>query len=137
MKDKYNKILDSFKHYYSYLYDQTVDWWPSGRYSITVKLDDGILMEYDSFSESIRRIQPKNYTKDAESLRKDIGNNLKKIIQTRGIAQSDIAENCGITQAMLSRYIHGTSMPSVYIVNALASALDCRTIDIIGECYEE
>ena len=95
------------------------------------------MIEYDSFNDSIRKIQPSNYTKDAETLRKDIGNNLKKIIQTRGLAQGDIASNCGITQAMLSRYIHGTSMPSVYILNSLASVLGCRTIDIIGESYEE
>ena len=137
VKDKYDRMIEGFEHYYPYLYEQTVDWWPSGRTCITVKLEDGVLMEYDSLSESIRRIQPKNYSKDAEALRKDIGINLKRIIQTRCMAQSDIAENCGITQAMLSRYIHGTSMPSIYVVNALASVLGCRTIDIIGESYDE
>lgn len=137
LKDKYNNMLENFKHYYDYLYDQAVDWWPSGRSCITVKLDDGTLIEYDYFSESIRRIQPTNYLKDAETLRKDIGINIKKMVQTRGMSQSDIAERCGITQAMLSRYIHGTSMPSIYIVNTLASVLGCRAIDIIGESYEE
>lgn len=137
LKDKYNNMLENFKHYYEYLYDQAVDWWPSGRSCITIKLDDGMLIEYDSFSETIRRIQPTNYLKDAETLRKDIGVNIKKMIQTRGMSQGDIAERCGITQAMLSRYIHGTSMPSIYIVNSLASALGCRAIDIIGESYEE
>ena len=137
IRDKYDRILDNFKHYYSYLYEQTVDWWPSGCTCITIKTEDGMLMEYDSINETIRRVQPKNYTKDAEELRKDIGINLRRIIQTRGMAQSDIAERCGITQAMLSRYIHGTSMPSIYVVNSLASVLGCRTIDIIGESYDE
>ena len=137
LRNKYEKMLERFEHYYSYLYEQTVDWWPSGQTCITVKLDDGILMEYDSFNESIRRIQPRNYETDADALRKSIGYNLKKLIQTRGMAQSDIAKRCGITEAMLSRYTHGTSMPSVYVVNALASVLGCRSIDIIGESWEE
>lgn len=137
LRDKYNKMLESFKHYYPYFYEQTVDWWPSGKTYITIKLNDGSLIEYDSFTDNYRIIQPNNYVKDAETLRKDIGENLKRIILTRGIPQSEIAKNSGITQAMLSRYIHGTSMPSVYIVNSLASVLGCRAIDIIGESYQD
>jgi predicted XRE-type DNA-binding protein len=137
MKDKYDKIIDQFRCYYDYLYDQVVDWWPSGRTYITVKLEDSTLLEFDSFDNTIRRVQPNDYSKDAVAIRKDIGHNLKKIIMTRGMPQSEIAEKCGITEAMLSRYIHGTSMPGVDKIYALASALDCRTIDILGETYSE
>lgn len=128
-------MLELFERHYSYLYEEAVDWWPSGRSCITVKLEDGMLIEYNPVDNSIRRIQPNDHAKDVEILRKDIGNNIKKIIQTRGIAQSEIAERCGITQAMLSRYIHGSSMPSIDKIYALASVLDCRVVDIISECY--
>ena len=137
IKDKYDKMFAQFEQYYDYLYEQTIDWWPSGRSCITVKLEDGTLIEYESYDGSIRRIQTDNYTKDVETLRKDIGRNIKKMIQTRSIAQSEIAEKCGITEAMLSRYIHGTSMPGIDKVHALAAVLGCRAIDIIGESYEE
>jgi predicted XRE-type DNA-binding protein len=137
MKDKYDKIIDQFRCYYDYLYDQVVDWWPSGRTYITVKLEDSTLLEFDSFDNTIRRVQPNDYSKDSVAIRKDIGHNLKKIIMTRGMPQSEIAEKCGITEAMLSRYIHGTSMPGVDKIYALASALDCRAIDILGETYSE
>lgn len=137
MKGKYDRMLEQFNHYYSYLYEQSVDWWPSGRMCITVKLQDGMLIEFDSFDNTIRRIQPNNYTENIERLRKDIGLNLKKVIQTRGMSQSDIAVKCGITEAMLSRYLHGTSMPGIDKIHALAAVLDCRVIDIIGETYEE
>lgn len=137
IKEKYDRMLTSFERYYPSLYDQIVDWWPSGRSCISVRLDDGLLFEFDSIANTIRKIQPNNYTKDVETLRKDIGFNIKKVIQSRGIPQGDIAKSCGITEAMLSRYIHGTSMPSLDKINALASALGCRVIDIIGESYEE
>lgn len=136
-KDKYDKMLVRFSEYYDYLYEQMVDWWPSGRSCITVKLENGLMFEFDLFSETIRKIQPDNYMKDSETLRNDIGNNIKKMIQTRGMAQGDIAERCGITQAMLSRYIHGTSLPGIDKIYVLASVLDCRVIDIIGESYGE
>lgn len=137
IKQKYDRMLTNFERYYPSLYDQIVDWWPSGRYCITVRLDDGLLFEFDSLTNTIRKVQPNNYTKDVETLRKDVGFNIKKVIQSRGIPQGDVAKHCGITEAMLSRYIHGTSMPSLDKVNALASALGCRVIDIIGESYEE
>lgn len=136
VKGKYEQILEQFEHYYSYLYEQTVDWWPSGRLCITVKLEDGVLMEFDSFANTIRRIQPVEFTKDASVLRKDIGRNLQKVILTRGIAQSDIAAKSGITEAMLSRYIHGTSMPGVDKLYSLSAALGCRVADLLDENYE-
>lgn len=137
MKDKYDKMLTQFEQYYSCLYEETVDWWPSGKTSITVKLEDGILMEYDSLDNMIRRIQPDDYTKDVDDIRKDIGYNLKKLIHSRGIPQSEIAEKSGVTQAMLSRYIHGTSLPGIDKVYTLAHVLGCRPIDILGECYSD
>lgn len=137
MKDKYSKILERFETYYSYLYDQCVDWWPSGRTCITVKLDDGMLMEYNSIDNTIRRIQTGDCKKDVDMLRKEIGHNLKQLISTRGISQSEIAERCGITEAMLSRYVRGTSMPGLDKVYSLAAILGCRTIDILGEEYED
>lgn len=137
IKNKYEEMLGRFEQCYPYLLEQTVDWWPSGRSYITVKLNDGTLLEFDSINNTIRRVQPNVYSKDTETIRKDIGYNLKKLILARGIPQSDIAEKCGITEAMLSRYIHGTSMPGVDKIYALASVLSCRTIDILGDTYDE
>lgn len=137
VKEKYDRILERFENYYPYWYSELVDWWPSGRTSISVKLRDGSMMDYNPYDETVRTIRPNNYEKDIETLRKDIGHNIKKIIQTRGMAQGDIAQRCGITDAMLSRYIHGTSLPSIDKVHALAAVLDCRVIDILGESYDE
>jgi transcriptional regulator with XRE-family HTH domain len=56
---------------------------------------------------------------------------------TRSIPQSKVAEQSGMTQAMLSRYIHGTSMPGIDKIYALASTLGCRVVDILGDLCEE
>ena len=135
--DKYTEMIERFKQYYPYWYDEMVDWWPSGRRSITIKLEDGSLLDYSPYEGTVRRIRINDYTTDVETLRKEIGSNIQKIIQTRGISQTEIANRCGITSAMLSRYIHGTSLPSIDKVNALAHVLGCRAVDIIGEPYDE
>ena len=136
VKDKYDRMLVRFEEYYPYLYKQMVDWWPSGRHCITVKLSDGLLIEFDSIDNTFRKVKTDGCVKDAETLRKDIGHNLKKVLNTRSMTQSEIAEKCGITEAMLSRYIHGTSMPGVEKVYTLAAVLGCRITDLLGDSYE-
>lgn len=137
LKQKYEEILDRYKSYYPFFYDQTVDWWPSGRLCITAKLEDGTLMEFNSRNDTIRRIQSDKYAMDDTLLRKEIGYNLQKVISARGMSQSDIAEKCGITNAMLSRYIHGTSMPGIDKVYILADVLGCRITDILDDQYKD
>lgn len=137
VKGKYERILEQFERYYSDMYNQTVDWWPSGRYHITVKLEDHMIFEFDATNNTIRRVRPDNYNNDINVLKCDIGRNIQKLISARGIPQSEIASRVGITEAMMSRYIHGTSMPGIDKVYSLAAALDCRVIDILGEAYDE
>ena len=137
MKEKYERLIERFKNYYPYLYEQVIDWWPSGRMDITVKLEDGLLFEYSSADNTIRKINSDNNVKDSETLRKEIGRHLQKVILTRGIPQSHIAEKVGITEAMLSRYIHGTSMPGVDKLYSIASVLGCRVADILNDTVDE
>lgn len=137
LNEKYNRMLTRFKEYYPDFYEQTIDWWPSGRLSITVKLEDGHIFEFNSVTYTIRRIESDRSKVDDTVLRKEIGHNLQKLIQTRSISQSAIASECGITEAMLSRYIHGTSMPGVDKIYALASVLGCRITDILDDYVRE
>ena len=137
MKGKYDRILDQFEQYYPDICGQTVDWWPSGRYHITVKFEDQMMFEFDATSNTIRRVRPDNYKSDIDVLKNDIGHNIQKLIFASGIPQSEIASRVGITEAMMSRYIHGTSMPGIDKVYSLAAALGCRVIDILGEAYDE
>ena len=137
IKNKYDEVLELFEKYHPGIYEETVDWWPSGRQCITVKLEDGMLFEYDGFMNTIRRIQSSIRDMDTLTLKKEIGHNLQKIVQTRGIPQQEIASRCGITDAMLSRYIHGTSMPGIDKIYALADVLGCRITDILDDKYIE
>ena len=58
----------------------------------------------------------------------EFSDNLRDLIQEEGITQKQLAEESGIDQSDLSRYINGLQMPSVKAVVNLAYALD-RNID--------
>ena len=137
LQNKYDRILEQFRTYYPDLYDQAVDWWPSGRMHISVKTDDGLIFEYASLDNTIRRVKASDYSNDPESLKRGVGRNLQKVMMTRTMSQSQLAEKIGVTQAMLSRYIHGTSMPGLDKLYSIASVLGCRVADLLDDTYED
>lgn len=125
-------ILNQFNMWFPSLYEQTVDWWKSGPYHITALLKDNSRVEFDSSDNTIRWITKIDYSTDNDTLRKEIGRNIRKFIEYRGCRQQDIADQAGITQAMLSRYINGTSMPGLDKIHNLAAALNCQISDLLG-----
>ena len=135
IKNKYEVILEQFELYYPEYYQQTVDWWASGRLSITVMLENGDVFEFNRMDNTIRRIQPDNCNVDDKTLSKGLGRNIQKFILLRGISQNELASRLGITDAMLSRYIHGTSMPSAGKLFRIAKLLGCTQDELFDETY--
>lgn len=136
-KDKYRRILEQFELYYPDIYEQSVDWWVSGRMTIAVRLRDGGIFEYNRMDNSLRRIQVKEYSEDEEVRRKAFGYNLQKLIPFSGTTQAEIAKKLGITNAMMSRYVHGSSMPSADKANMIANLIGCRLDELFDENYIE
>lgn len=137
VKDKYEKILNQFELYYPSFYEQAADWWASGRMTIAVKLKNGEVLEYNHIDSSVRWIRTDEYSESEEVRRKAFGHNLKKAIPFCGMSQSELAEKLGITNAMLSRYIHGTSMPSVDKAHQIARLIGCSTDELFDDTYME
>lgn len=136
VKDKYEQILTRFERNHPYIYDQAVDWWASGRVSIALKLEDGTVVDYNDLENTVRWVTI-NENFDEESKRRAFGHNLQKFIILRGLSKSDIAENLGITNAMLSRYIHGKAMPSFDKGRDIAILMGCSMEELFDETYME
>lgn len=135
IRNKYDQILDQFKMYYPSHYDRAIDWWASGYVSITVKLEDGDMYEFDQMRSTLRRVRPSDVDVDDETMAKEIGENLKKYIYLSNTTQQEIASKLGITNAMLSRYIHGTSMPNAGRAYRLAKILGCTIDELFDGSY--
>ena len=132
LHSSFELILEQFRMYYPSLYDQGKDWWKSGPYHITVLLNDNSRVEFDSSENTIRWISKIDRSIDNEVLRKEIGRNIRKFIVYRGARQQDVAEQAGITQAMLSRYINGSSVPGIDKLHNIAVVLGCHVDDLLG-----
>ena len=132
LNSSFEIILEQFRMYFPDLYEQGVDWWKSGPYHVTVLLKDNSRVEFDSSENTIRWVPKIDRSVDNDILRKEIGRNIRKFIVYKGVRQQDVAEKVGITEAMLSRYINGTSLPGIDKLHNLASVLGCQVDDLLG-----
>lgn len=63
--------------------------------------------------------------------RERFANKLSYMIQKRGCTQSEFAEEVGMSEVTLSRYVQGHRIPKANILADLARALDCDPSDLI------
>ena len=64
------------------------------------------------------------------------GHNLQQVLKHNDISQGYLAKELGTTEAMISRYIHGISVPSVYKVCQMASVIGCDVSDLIKSKFD-
>lgn len=132
--DKYNRIINQFEMYYPHIYEQVIDWWGSGRTSIAVKLDNGIVYDYDPMDNSIRQVYLGDDT-DETTFRKVFGSNIQKMLPYSGMTKSELAVKVGVSSVMMSKYIQGKSTPSAVVAQRIANALGCRLSDLFDEIH--
>ena len=56
---------------------------------------------------------------------------LSHMIKARGCTQSEFAEEAGISEKSLNRYINGIRTPKAPILLKLASAFDCNPLELL------
>lgn len=66
------------------------------------------------------------------------GDNLIDIMDEKGYTQEQLANETGLTQSTISKYINKKQMPSIKAIVNLAYAFDCTTDELIefGDAIE-
>ena len=67
------------------------------------------------------------------NINKVVGHQIKVCRHKLGMTQVDLAERCGIYQTYLSRIENGAANPSVFLLNAIATALGVETYTLLHE----
>lgn len=57
--------------------------------------------------------------------RKKFGDKLKRLIHLKGMTQKEFAEELGIIDTTVSKYIRGDRCPDIYRILKIANILDC------------
>lgn len=59
------------------------------------------------------------------------GDNLKDILDGAGYTQRDLADDTGLSEATISKYINKQQMPGVKALISIAYVLDCSLDDLM------
>lgn len=62
----------------------------------------------------------------------NVGQNIKRIREERGVTQVHLAEAVGVTQSMLCQIERGTKLPSLPLSAQIADVLRCDVHDFLS-----
>ena len=67
---------------------------------------------------------------------RSFGNNLADQLEDAWMSQKELAEETGLHESTISRYVRGEMMPTLKNVINIMHALDCEFEDLV-DCYEK
>ena len=59
------------------------------------------------------------------------GDNLQSILEEYGLSQRDLADEIGVSESTISKYIHKKQMPNIKAIVNIVYALDIEFDDLI------
>lgn len=125
----YEQLFDEFKLYFPWLTDNVDSWTSNGPNTILIKMFDGKEIEYNHNFKSIKNVVDYNGTED--DWRREFSNKLIEKMADKGFDQSYLSELSGVSQVSISKYINRKAMPSGFVIDRLAEALECSVSDLI------
>ena len=99
---------------------------------IRIDLDDGKQYDYDSRLKILMPVYTGHGESNNDTIIKEFVLNMFVEMKTRGVSQEDLADMTGISQATISRYTNGDSVPDLIALRKIARALGCSVADLTG-----
>ena len=126
----YEEMFERFTQQCPMWVKDVVEYRPKNLHAIRVKLRNGEQIDYNIKSDTFRYVRQTDVMTcddiNDDEFRKIFANNLTEIMQLRGIGQAVLAERTGLSSAMISKYIHEKSTPTMVNVKRIARALNCH-----------
>lgn len=128
-------IYDDFERMFPETAKKVVDWYVSGRYSITIIFPDKSRAYYNYLEKAIRSTKKidKNGGPTEQEKRRIISERLKERMTNKGLTQKVLSDATDISTASISKYIHGASEPTISNAYLIADALECSVDELFGD----
>lgn len=127
---KWNDMFDNFREMFPTIAEKVIDWWPSGREEITVRLSNGSSMVWRDVDRSARNVRVSVDGLTEELWRKNFSYKLRDALASSGKTSQDVADEIGISRQMFSRYLNSRATPSYFVLDKLARVLRCTISDL-------
>lgn len=132
-KDYWTPLYNEFCRRYPDLAEDILDWYPSAQYEITIKLtgdrryafnmSGGLYLIYDG---------EENLNISDDEWKRIFSRKLYDRMCIIHITQEQLAEEIGVSQVMVSKYMNGKAIPSCTTLRRIARALRCSTSELMN-----
>lgn len=95
------------------------------KFSLIVTLNNGDKLIYDDLTNSTRYLNLDPDSMSEEEIMDEFRYRLRHAMSIRGFNQIRLSEETGIPISMISRYLTGSTMPSILKVILIARAMKC------------
>lgn len=104
-------------------------------YDLLIEYKNGDRIIYDTFANTERYLKYENddLTDDEEIY--EFKTSLQKIMKRKFVDQTELAKRIGVSQAMISKYVSGDSIPNAIVLKKIAKALNCSIEDFYYKHY--
>lgn len=127
------EMFEDFKRRHPYDAEKAVDWYSFDMTQLLIELEDGTRVLYDHMDKTYRHLRNVRSDEDdsEERWRYEFSQRLRKKMQLRSIGQDELSNITGLSRPMISRYVSGRSIPSLYNAEKMAKALKCSITELI------
>ena len=129
------EFAERLKVTYRDIFDRAIEYEEISPTEMLVKTDNGRVYLYNTWGDTIRNM-PKDSNMDRDNFAVEVGERLRRIMDKKGVTQEILSKKTGITQTMISRYIIGKSIPSLYSADRISRALECDIRDFLYRYWE-
>lgn len=138
--ERYNRTDELYRDFvqsFPLMSRRVIDWYRSGRWEITVILEDRDTVIFNGYAGTIRSVNRKtaedlDQTPFMEEVwRDEFRRTFAKWVEASGLTYSEISDLTGVSKNSLSNYANGRSTPSAYAVYRIARVLGCSSSEFI------
>lgn len=105
-------------------------------WDLLIKFKNGRKILYDRFTKYYKNIYYDDiFSITEEQEMREFSSRLRSLMGRRRITQQELAEKIKTTQAMISRYVRGETIPSVLIARKIAKTLGYSLDDFFDKDY--
>lgn len=125
---RYEEIYANFKRECPHVLQDVARWGPHGDWTIMLYLRNGDRAIYHDLFGSVMAIH-KNMTE--QEWRKYFSRSLEQMMRFKMITQKQLAEQSGLSQISITKYMNMRTTPSAYVIQRLADELQCSASDLV------
>ena len=124
------EVFDKFSRMYPRFAEATFVFTNLGLGEFEARMTDGTCVIYDSIENTL--IFPNESGLSHKDVwTEEFGRRLKKKLYARGITQTEVADYCDVSQAKVSRWLTGKTLPDIFESRKIEDLIGCAPCTLV------